>query len=87
MSKPRRDRTWSRRKTTRHAWLIDPREPNAPPTEALVVKWARSNYVWRALVVHTVAVEGEEPIVVQRWVPAKLLRPAWSDPNKAFGLH
>jgi hypothetical protein len=65
---------------------MDPREPNAPPTEALVAKWARSNYVWCALVIHTVAVEGEEPIVVQRWVPARLLRPAWSDPNKAFGL-
>lgn len=91
MSKPRRDRTWARSRTTRHAWLLDSREPGAQPREVLILRWRKKETMngtrWAAFVVYPVEIEGDpEPAIIQRWVPAETLRPARTDPNRAFGL-
>ena len=91
MSKPRRDRMWPRRPTTRHAWMLEGYEPSAQPREVLVARWRERRTMagtrWTAYVIYCVTVEGEEdPAIVQRWVPGEWLRSARTDPNKAFGL-
>lgn len=65
----------------------DALDPGVVPRQVLIVSWRRHSYRWSALVVYCVDAEGDEdPVVVQRWVPAERLRPVRADPNDAFGL-
>lgn len=41
---------------------------------------------WEAFVIVVRTGADGEPFVVQQWVPATDVRPAATDPNKAFGL-
>ena len=87
MSQPRRDRLYPRPRNTSHAWLLEGFGPEAVPRQVLIVAWRRHSYRWRARVVYAVDVKGDpEPAIIQRWVPAELLRPVKSEPNQAFGI-
>lgn len=41
---------------------------------------------WMAFVIVVCVRAGEDPVVVQRWVLARDVRPVAADPNLAFGL-
>ncbi|QTF71244.1 hypothetical protein [Arthrobacter woluwensis] len=87
MSKPRRDRLYPKPRHTRHVWILDNDEPGTQPRQVLIVEWRRQAYKWRARIVYVIEVQGsEEPAVVDRWVPAELLKPVPADPNRAYKL-
>ncbi|WP_144628957.1 hypothetical protein [Arthrobacter woluwensis] len=88
MSLPRRDRLYPKPRQTRHAWLLEGDPPEAQMRQVLIVEWRRHSYKWRARVVYVIeSVSGsEEPAVVDRWVPAEVLRPVKSNPNTLFGV-
>lgn len=87
VSRPRRDRLYEKPRSTRHAWILDSDEPGAQPRKVLIVEWRRTSYKWRARVIYAIEVKGsDEPAVVDRWVPAEILKPVKADPNAAFGL-
>lgn len=84
----RAERTWRSPTQTRHVWIrLSDKHSHQPPAPGLVLAWKRHSYAWSALVTYVDELrDGAEPVVVQRWIPAADLRPAPSDPNKAFGL-
>ena len=90
MGQSRAERTWRTPTTTRHGWLkLDPpvKHPHENPVQCLILAWSRTRAGDRiALIVYVDDVTGPEPVVVQRWVPGRLLRPVPADPNRAFGL-
>lgn len=77
---------WPRPRTTRHAWLIDDEDRNAPPRQAFVLEWERRGYQWRARVLFAEELSDGTTAFIQQWVPAGRLRPVKADPNAAFGL-
>lgn len=50
------------------------------------MSWRRRRGTWEGLVIVVRLGVGGELVVDQRWVDAKDLRPAVTDPNRAFGL-
>ena len=87
MGQTRLERTWPRPRSTRHVWVRSrDRHPYQPPDQGLIVAWRRRSWQWEALCVLVRVLPGEDPVVIQRWVAAKDLRPVPADPNRAFGL-
>lgn len=88
MGQSRRERTWARPRSTRHAWVeLGRKHPAEPPVPALVLSWRRGGGgVWEALCVMVDDDAAGDPVLMQRWVPAGRIRPVETDPNRAFGL-
>lgn len=89
MGQSRSERTWRTPRSTRHVWVkLKTSHPHEPPRQGLVVAWRRRSYRWSCLVVlvDDQVEDGDEPVVVMRWVSADQLRPVPADPNRAFGL-
>lgn len=87
MGKSRAERTWPRPASTRHAWArARDMHPQQPPDPCVIVCWRRRGGVWEALCVIVRVQSGQDPVVIQRWVSSRDLRPVPADPNQAFGL-
>ncbi len=88
VGKSRAERTWSRPRSVRHVWVRShDLHPQQPPDAGVVVWWKKGTKLqWMAFVIVVRAGPGDDPIIVQEWVPAADVRPAATDPNKAFGL-
>ena len=100
MGQSRAERTWRTPASTRHVWVAGgkghfgpPAHPLEPPVQGLLAGWRRRSYQWEALVIVVMVsptadadkAAEEEGVIMQRWVPAKDLRPVPADPNRAFG--
>lgn len=79
---------WSRPRSVRHVWVrFCDLHPQQPPDAGVVVWWKKDPELqWMAFVIVVRAGTGDDPMVVQEWVPASDVRPAGTDPNRAFGL-
>lgn len=88
MGKSRAERTWPRPTSTRHVWVRSrDLHPQQPPDQGLLVAWKKGTQLqWMAFVIVVCVRPGEDPVVVQRWVLARDVRPVAADPNLAFGL-